>query len=147
MTKRRRCAAFVGGLVLAVATPPAGAQVSDSPLSGTSWRLVKLQGGDDTTLAPEDRDSYTLEFGKGARLVARIDCNRGLGTWKSPGPSQLELSPLALTRAMCSPRSLHDRILKDWSLVRSFVLKDGHLFLSLQADAGTYEFEPAVTTR
>ncbi len=27
-------------------------------------------------------------------------------------------------------------------LVRSYVLKDGHLFLSLMADGGIYEYEP-----
>jgi hypothetical protein len=27
--------------------------------------------------------------------------------------------------------------------VRSYVIKDGHLFLSLMADGGAYEFEPA----
>jgi hypothetical protein len=30
---------------------------------------------------------------------------------------------------------------KDWQNVRSYTIKDGHLFLSLVADAGTYEFE------
>jgi heat shock protein HslJ len=76
------------------------------------------------------------------RMSARIDCNRGRGTWKSFGPNQLEFGPLALTRAMCPPESLHDRIVKDWGFVRSYVIKDGHLFLSLMADGGIYEFEP-----
>jgi len=30
---------------------------------------------------------------------------------------------------------------RDWSAVRSYVIKDGHLFLSLMADGGIYEFE------
>jgi para-nitrobenzyl esterase len=38
--------------------------------------------------------------------------------------------------------ALHDRIVKHWSLIRSFVIRDGHLFLSLMADGGIYEFEP-----
>ena len=59
-----------------------------------------------------------------------MDCNRGRGTWKSTG-SQLELGPLALTRAACPEGSLHDQIVKQWGSVRSFVIKDGHLFLSL----------------
>jgi para-nitrobenzyl esterase len=72
----------------------------------------------------------------------RIDCNRGRGTWKSSGPNQLQFGPLALTRAKCPPESLHDRIVKDWGAVRSYLIKDGHLFLSLMADGGTYEYEP-----
>jgi para-nitrobenzyl esterase len=35
-------------------------------------------------------------------------------------------------------------MVKDWALVRSYVFKDGHLFLSLMADGGIYEFEPKV---
>ena len=67
---------------------------------------------------------------------------RERGTWKSSGPNQLQFGPLALTRAMCPPGSLHDRIAKHWEFVRSYVIKDGHLFLSLMADGGIYEFEP-----
>jgi uncharacterized lipoprotein YbaY len=44
---------------------------------------------------------------------------------------------------MCPPAPLNDRIVKDWEFVRSYTIKDGHLFLSLMADGGNYEFEPA----
>jgi para-nitrobenzyl esterase len=46
---------------------------------------------------------------------------------------------------MCPPGLLHDRIAKDLGFVRSYVMKDGHLFLSLMADGGIYEFEPPTT--
>ena len=132
------------GKRLAVFT--AGAQVSPaSPASGleaSSWQLVKFQGSDDTTLTPDERSKYTIEFGTGGQLTARIDCNRGRGTWKSSGPNQVQFGPLALTRAQCPPGSLHDHIVKQWSFIRSYVMKDGHLFLSLMADGGIYEFEP-----
>jgi len=111
-------------------------------LEGTSWQLVRFQGGDDATLTPDDPKKYTIQFGADGQLTARIDCNRGRGTWKSSAPNQLELGPLALTRAMCPPGSLHDQIVKQWGYVRSYVFKDGHLFLALMADGGTYEFEP-----
>jgi hypothetical protein len=65
------------------------------------------------------------------------------GTWKSNGPGQIEFGPLALTRARCREGSLHDRIVKHWGFFRSYPLKDGHLFLSLMADGGTNELEPA----
>lgn len=114
---------------------------SGTGLVGTSWRLVKFQGGDDKTLVPGGRSKYTLAFDQEGVSV-RIDCNRGHGTWKSSGPNQLEFGPMALTRAMCPPAELNDRLPKDWGNVRSYVVKDGHLFLSLMADGGTYEFEP-----
>jgi len=43
----------------------------------------------------------------------------------------------------CPPGSLHDRIVKHWPYIRSYVLKDGHLHLSLMADGGIYEFVPS----
>ena len=125
-----------------------GARMETAPrnagadLGGTSWQLVKFQGSDDKTLTPDDKAKYTIAFGTDGSVSARIDCNRGRGTWKSAGPSQLQLSLLALTRAMCPPESLHDRIVKDSNFVRSYVIKDGHLFLALMADGGIYELEP-----
>ena len=125
----------------------AGSQASGpsrpAALPGTSWQLVKFQGSDGTTLTPDDRARYTIEFGSDGRLSARIDCNRGQGTWSSNGPSQLEFGPLALTRAQCPPGSLHDQIVRQWGYVRSFVIRNGHLYLALMADGGIYEFEPA----
>jgi para-nitrobenzyl esterase len=120
-----------------------GALAQTPGLGGTSWRLVQFQGSNDKTIKPDDPTKYTIEFNTDGTLAARIDCNRGRGTWKSPGTNQLELGPMALTRAMCPPNSMHDQIVKHWNVVRSYVIKDGHLLLSLMADGGIYEFEPA----
>ncbi|HLN96859.1 MAG TPA: META domain-containing protein [Pyrinomonadaceae bacterium] len=111
-------------------------------LGGTSWQLVKFQSSDEKTLTPDDKAKYTISFGTDGRVSARIDCNRGTGMWKASGPNQLQFGPLALTRAACPPGSLHDRIARDWEFVRSYVIKNGHLFLSLMADGGIYDFEP-----
>lgn len=118
-------------------------QQAPSGLRGTSWRLVKIQSSDNRTFVPDDKGKYTINFGTDGRVNARIDCNRGSGNWLSVGPNQLRFGPLVITRAMCPPGSLHDRIVKDWAAVRSYVIKDGHLFLSLMADGGIYEFEPS----
>jgi para-nitrobenzyl esterase len=124
-----------------------GSPSSTSPgLAGTSWQLVKFQGSDETILTPDDGAKYTIEFAAAGQLTARIDCNRGRGTWKSGGPNQLQLGRLALTRAKCPAGSLHDQIVKQWANIRSYVVKDGHLFLSLMADGGIYEFEPLEKT-
>jgi putative lipoprotein len=120
-----------------------GVRLSPGPeLAGTSWQLVKFQGGDGTELTPDASQKYTIAFGTDGRVSARIDCNRGNGTWRSGGPNHLEFGPLALTRMMCPPGSLHDRIARHWPYVRSYIIRDGHLFLSLMADGGIYEFEP-----
>src|SRR5262249_40053163 len=121
---------------------PTPARNRSAGLGGTSWQLVKFEGSDDKLLTPDDPAKYTIAFDLDGNLSARIDCNRGRGMWKSAAQNQLELGPLGLTRAMCPPGSLHDRIVKDWQFVRSYTLKDGHLVLALMADAGTYEFAP-----
>lgn len=113
-----------------------------SPLTGTAWQLVKFVGGDGATLTPADPSRYTLEFAANGRVSARVDCNRGSGTWQPAGPAGLRLGPMAMTRAMCPPGSLHDHVVKQLPNVRSYVLKDGRLFLSLIADGGTFEFAP-----
>jgi heat shock protein HslJ len=128
-----RLAAFVGS--------DQGPRTSQT-LARTSWQLVKFQGSDETTMTPGDRSKYTIEFGGDGQLIARVDCNRGRGSWKSSGPNQMAFGPLALTRAKCPPGSLHDQIVKQWGNIRSYVIRDGHLFLALMADGGIYEFEP-----
>jgi heat shock protein HslJ len=133
--KGTRLAAFV-------ARAPAQAGARAPGLAGTSWQLVKFQGSDDTTLTPDHPANYTIEFGTGGQFNARFDCNRGRGTWKSSGPSQLEFGPLALTRMMCQPGSLHNQMVRQWGNITSYVIRDGHLFLALKLDSGIYEFEP-----
>jgi heat shock protein HslJ len=113
-----------------------------SELTGTSWQLVRFEGGDGKVLTPPTPANYTVSFGADGRVSARIDCNRGSGTWTSAGPGQLQFGPMALTRAMCPAGSMHDQMAKHWTFIRSYVLREGRLFLSLMADGGIYEFEP-----
>jgi heat shock protein HslJ len=126
------------------ARAPAPVPVSSVELEGTAWKLVRFQGGDDAVVIPDDGSKYTVQFEKGGRLAARIDCNRGRGTWKSNAPNQLEVGPLALTRTRCPAGSLHNQIVKNWRYIWSFVIRDGHLFMTLTADRGTYEWAPHV---
>lgn len=125
-------------LLAACASAPQG----PPPLGGTSWQLVKFQGGDGKILTPDDKSKYTLEFAISGALNARVDCNRGRGTWNSSAPGQIRLGLLAITRAQCPSGSLHDQVARQLSYIRSYAVKDGHLVLSMTADGGVYEFEP-----
>ena len=111
-------------------------------LAGTSWRLVKIMGMDDSVAEPEDRSLYTLEFGTDGKVSLLADCNRGNGSWASESGPQLQFGPIAATRAMCPPGSLADKYLAQFQWVRSYVMKDGHLFLATMADGSIIEFEP-----
>jgi uncharacterized protein/heat shock protein HslJ len=118
------------------AAPPAS-----RPFVGATWVLVEFQSMDDTRLKPEGDARFTLAFGNDGSVSVRADCNRGRGSWKSAGPSLLEFGPIALTRAACPPSPLEQRFVRDLGYVRSYTMRDGHLYLSLMADGGIYDFE------
>jgi para-nitrobenzyl esterase len=129
---------LVAFLLLAVHSQ---AQAPGRELVGTRWQLVGLQTGDRRTFTPDDKTKYTFAFGTGGAFSARIDCNRGSGTWNSSGPQLLEIAPFAITRAMCPPGSLFDEIVKRIADVRTYAAKDGRLYLYLVTDGGTLELE------
>ncbi len=115
-------------------------------LSGTSWRLVRVMSMDDRIDVPDDRSKYTLELRADGTATMQADCNRGSGSWTSESPGQLGFGPIAATRALCTPGSLSERYLAQFEWVRSYVMKDGHLFLATMADGSIIEFEPTGAT-
>lgn len=138
------------------AQPKAQPKPASQPtsLAGTRWLLASIQSMDNAqpTRRPADPARYMLAFGEDGRVSLRLDCNRGSGTWqvtpaKNDDPGRvsggLALGPLAVTRAMCPPDSLAPQIEKAWPLVRSYLIKDGQLHLSLMADGGIYSWTPA----
>ena len=114
----------------------------DNPLSGTIWQLVKFQGPDERTFAPEDKSKYTIKFGTDGRVVVRVDCNRGNSTWKATAKGELHFGSWSRTSAKCGSGSLHDQIVTEGAAVRNFAIKDGRLFLSGMEGGGYYELEP-----
>jgi|SRR5882672_1909640 len=137
----KRFLSLLATLVLVFACAPIAPQAPSTGLGGTAWQLLRFQGGDGTILTPDDKVKYAIAFNADGTFSARIDCNRGRGGWKSSTPGQLEFGPMVLTRAMCPPGSLHDHLVKHFPFVRSYVVRDSRLFLSLMADGGIYEFE------
>src|SRR5829696_111682 len=122
----------------------AGRQKSSAgnSLSGTSWQLVKFQGPDERTFAPDDKSKYTIKFGSNGRVAVRVDCNRGNSTWRATAKGELQFGSWSRTSAKCGPGSLHDQIVTEGANVRNFATKDGHLFLSGMEGGGYYELEP-----
>lgn len=116
-------------------------------LAGTSWKLVKLQTGDETMLVPDDGSKYTITFGRDGRVTARVDCNRGSSTWKSAPGNELKFGSWSRTSAKCPAGSLHDKIVTEGANPRSYSIKDSHLFLSGMAAGGFYELEPLTTEK
>ena len=122
---------------------------STNPLTGTDWRLVEFQSMDDTigTERPDDPSLYTMQLNSDGTVSMRLNCNRAKGSW-SAKPSgdgssgHFEFGPLAMTRALCPPPSMDESIAAQTSFIRSYLLKNGRLYLSLMADGGIYTWEP-----
>jgi len=112
-----------------------------SSLSGTNWKLVEFHSMDDAKLTPERDKIFTIAFGAEGRVSVRADCNRGSGTWKSSPEGELSFGPMAMTRAFCQSK-MYDRFAHDLADVRSYVIKNGDLYLSLKVDGGIYRFSP-----
>lgn len=112
-------------------------------LEGTSWQLVQMQSMDDRVYTPNNPENYTVRFRSENRLVVEADCNRAGATWVQ-NDSSLVFEDLFTTRAMCPPPSLFNRFIVDLTYVRSFVTRDGHLYLATIADGAILEFEPLV---
>jgi para-nitrobenzyl esterase len=115
-----------------------------SALAGTAWQLVEIVSMDDHVYAPEDRSLYTLAFNADGSMRVGADCNLGIGTWTSASTGQLQFGRIAATQALCLPDSLHDRYMAQFQWVRSYVMRDGRLFLSTMADGSIIEFEPTL---
>ncbi len=153
----------MGAMLTACAVPRGPAQsppqtsaavAAVNPLAGTEWRLVSFQSMDDAigTKKPADPDQYTMRLNADGTVQMRLNCNRAMGSWSAdPGPEgtsgHFEFGPLAMTRALCPPPSLDEQIAAHAQYVRSYLLRDGRLYLSLMADGGIYAWEPAAGPR
>lgn len=143
----RATRSLIGGMLLA--TLPVVSFATGLELAGTSWQLLAIQSMDDaqgTTKVP-DPSHFTLEFGRDGRAVLRFDCNRGMGDYKvepagDGSTGSISFGPIAATRALCPLSRLDERIARDMAYVRSYLFKDGKLYLSLMADGGIYEWAP-----
>ena len=139
----------LGLAILVSALTLAGAQKSSNgnSLSGTSWQLVKFQGPDERTFAPDDKSKYTITFGSNGRVTVRVDCNRGSSTWKVAADGELQFGSWSRTNAKCGAGSLHDQIVTEGADVHKFNIEKGHLFLFGMPRGGYYELEPLPAKR
>lgn len=119
-------------------------------LSGTNWELLAIQSMDDMqgTAHIDSPERITASFAGDGRVSFRLDCNRGTATWEAMPEAdgttgKLQFGPIAATRAMCLPPPLDERVVRDLAYVRSYLFKDGNLFMLLMADGGIYEWRPA----
>jgi heat shock protein HslJ len=111
-------------------------------LVGTTWQWIQTQYGDDSVVVASDPSRYTLTFDNAGQVAVQFDCNSGGGPYTVEG-SSLTFGALISTLMGC-PEGTQDAIFgKDLGQVVSYVIEDGHLFLSMAVDTGIMEFAPA----
>lgn len=136
----------IGALVIitAIALPltAANRHHTTTTLSGTAWQLVSIDARHRGVTSPDDGTKYTLSFGADKRTRIRADCNRGVASWHSTGESDLTFGASRMTKLKCAEESMDERFLNDLAYVRGYSYEDGHLFLTLDDEAGTLEFAP-----
>lgn len=136
---------------LATALGLAGCSKAEAadPLAGTAWELLNIQSmapeeQPDTTI--DDPSAYTVEFGGDGQAAFRIDCNRGSSTWTSvpaaADSGSLTFGPIALTRMACQQPTADAEVAAALGRVRSYLLSDGQLHLSTEADGGILHWRP-----
>lgn len=140
----------VAGAAVALTASGCGPAAPADPLTGTSWQLVGID-----SMAPDEQPSttiddpskYTVTFGDDGRAAFGIDCNRGSSTWQfdsaAPDSGSLTFGPVALTRMLCPQPSADTKVAAALGRVRSYLIQDGKLHLSLEADGGIMHWQPS----
>jgi heat shock protein HslJ len=125
-----------------------GSATASDPLAGTTWRLVSIESMSDEqpTTTIDDPAKYTVTFGADGRAAFQVDCNRGNGSWTAAAAASdsgsLSFGPIALTKMFCPQPSVDTTVAADLGRVRSYLLSDGKLHLSMEADSGIMHWEP-----
>ena len=91
---------------------------------------------------------YAMQLNADGTVTMQLNCNRANGRWSSeasadPSNGRFEFGPLATTRAFCPPPSLDQQMAAQAQYVRSYLLRNGRLSLSLMADGGIWLWEPS----
>jgi heat shock protein HslJ len=141
----------VAGTALALTASGCGSAKADDPLTGTTWQLIGIDSmapdeQPNTTIA--DPSKYTVTFGDDGRASFQVDCNRGSSTWQfsaaAADSGSLTFGPIGLTRMFCPQPSADTQVAAALGKVRSYLIQDGKLHLSLEADSGIMHWQPSM---
>lgn len=116
--------------------PPAG---TSSPVG--TWRWLRSEYGDGSTVQVADPNKYTLSLLPDGRLGVQADCNRGGGSYTVNG-AQLTLQLGPMTLIACGAGTQDQVFLRDLRGVATYVMDGSNLVLNMRTDAGNMVFEP-----
>ena len=144
-----RIALLLAGTAAAVSISGCGSATAADPLTGTTWQLTSIESmapNEEPSTTISDPAKYTVTFGDDGRAAFQVDCNRGNSSWQStaggPDSGTLTFGPIALTRMFCPQPSQDTKVAAALGQVRSYLVSDGKLHLSLAADSGIMHWQP-----
>jgi heat shock protein HslJ len=118
---------------------PSDSDAAGEKLLDIEWRWQRTLYNDDRKSIPPKPENYTLLLTRNDRISARIDCNRGGGSY-SLEDSRITIEITHMTMAACPPGSLDRAFLKDLSAAAIYFIKNGDLYIDLKYDTGTMKF-------
>ena len=108
-------------------------------VTGVVWQWAKYHGADDVEVTVNDPSRYSLLFQVDGTMQVLADCNTGSGTYAVDGDHIV--MTVGLTKSECGVPDVFNRFTL-YLTSTSFVIRGGHLFLSLPEDGGIAEFMP-----
>lgn len=118
-------------------------------LSNSKWSLLEFQSMDDGigTIRPDLNSSYMMQLSDHGEMFIQLKCNSILGKWlikenQDTNSGEFRLSDLQVSKNLCDPSIFDKQMIAQLPYIRSYVLKDGYLYLSLWADGGIYKWSP-----
>jgi len=119
--------------------------VEGSPqLVGTVWRWEQTLMNSGDKLAPDNPNSYMVEFKPDGTVAIQADCNQVGGSYTLDDSSiTIELGPSTLVA--CPEGSLGDQFVANLSVAANYFFEEGSLFIDLLVDSGTMRFSAQST--
>ncbi len=112
-------------------------------LVGGSWQWAQITDPVNGAVAIEEPEKYTAEFLTDGTVNVQADCNSGRGTYTTTNGSGIEISDLAMTRALCEEGSMSDDFVMYLQSAAIYFFEDAALYMDLPADSGTMMFDSA----
>lgn len=154
--KRTSLATVIPLLLVSACTSPVvetgDGQEGDTPpsLAESSWELAEISAGDGEEAKSEtvEEGLYTLLFRADGTAAMRFDCNRGFGRWQAgerDGASKgsISFSEIGVTKALCPPESISDRVIADFSAFDGVLVEEDRLVLTIDREGVSYVWSRA----
>ena len=117
-------------------------------LASTNWQLIQITSGSEAPIEVE-AGLYTLAINADGTAAMRLDCNRGTGPWEGASGDDVNagsftFGAIGMTRRMCMPGSISDRVAADLARIDAFKFGDQALMLTGDDGQLVYSWEKLV---